>query len=108
MGTNARDVEKIHFHTCTGYSRLIVKSAWNHPETVWIVAEVMKTYRAFCDDAEPGDVFDVVLFCTSGCHRSVAVALLLEMIFPFVPWAFGNKDDEASVKIVHRSQDMGL
>ena len=105
MGTKARDVKKRHFHTCTGYSRLIMKSVWNKPETFRIVAEVMQTYRAFSQHAEPGEVFDAVLYCTSGCHRSVAVALLLEMN---APWAYGNNDDAVSVKIVHRSQDMGL
>ena len=108
MATKDRDVQKIHFHTCTGYSRVIMKSVWNHPETMRIVARVMQTYAAFCDDAEPGEVFDVVLYCTSGCHRSVAVALLLEQLFPFVPLAHTNMDNEASVEIVHRSQDFGL
>ena len=85
-----------------------MRSVWNKPETFRIVAEVMQTYKEFSEDAEPGEVFDVVLYCTSGCHRSVAVALLLEMIFPFAPWAYGTEDDEASVKIVHRSQELGV
>ena len=85
-----------------------MRSVWNKPETFRIVAEVMQTYREFSQHAEPGEIFDVVLYCTSGCHRLVAVALLLEMIFPFVPWAFGNKDDEVSVKIMHHSQEIGL
>ena len=85
-----------------------MKSVWKHPVTQRIVQMVMETYAEFCYYADPGAVFDVVLYCTSGSHRSVAVALLLEMIFPFVPWAYGNKDDEVSVKIVHRSKEMGL
>ena len=108
MATKGHDAPKIHFQTCTGFNRLIMRSVWNKPETFWIVAEVMQTYRAFSQHAEPGEVFDVVLYCTSGCHRSVAVALLLEMIVPFAPWAYGNNDDEVSVIIVHRSQDMDL
>ena len=68
----------------------------------------MQTYTEFCDYAEPGEVFDVVLYCTSGCHRSVAVALLLERLFPFVPWAFKDMDNEVSVQIEHRSQEIGL
>ena len=108
MGTKAADVEKIHFATCTGFNMLIMKSVWKHPVTRRIVQMVMETYGEFCYYADPGAVFDVVLYCTSGCHRSVAVALLLEMIVPFVPWAYGKNDDAVSVKITHRSQDMGL
>ena len=84
-----------------------MKSVWNHPETERIVEAVMRTYRKFCASAGPGAVFDVVIYCTSGCHRSVAVALLLEQLFPLVPLAYNNMDDEVSVKIVHRSKEMG-
>ena len=85
-----------------------MRSVWNKPETFRIVAEVMQTYRAFSQHAEPREVFDVVLYCTSGCHRSVAVALLLERLFPFVPLAYKDMATEVSVQIEHRSQEIGL
>jgi len=106
MGTKGHDVPKIHFMTCTGYNRLIMSFVWNHPVTERIVQLVMGTYREFCDYAEPGEVFDLVLYCTSGCHRSVAVALLLERFFPFVPLAYKDMDNEVSVQMRHRSQEI--
>ena len=108
MWTKDHNVQKIHFHTCTGYSRLIMKSVWNHPETERIVESVMRTHRKFCASAGPGAVFDVVIYCTSGCHRSVAVALLLEQLFPCVPLAYQDMDNKVSVQIKHRSQESGL
>ena len=108
MATKGYDVKKQHLQSCTGHNRHIMSSVWNKPETVEIVYEVMNAYKQFCDDAEPGQLFNVVLYCTSGNHRSVAVELLLELILTFVQWAYGNKDNDNSIEIVHRSRQMGL
>ena len=93
------------FQTCTGNNWHIPNFVWNTPAAATIAKKVFSAYITFRNNCKQGEIFTAVLHCKIGNHRSVAMAVLLEIIFRVLLQFAGEHD--VSVETVHRSEEIG-